>query len=51
LLAEGVAAVVEELPGDDPVVCVCPEWPVPAWEHPATSNDRAASAAIRIPSG
>jgi hypothetical protein len=46
-----VAAVVEELPGDDPVVCVCPEWPVPAWEHPATSNDRAASAAIRIPSG
>jgi len=50
-LAVGVAAVVEDGPGDAPVVCVCPEWLLPAWEHPATSNDRAISAVIRIPSG
>ena len=51
LLAVGVAAVVEDGPGDAPVVCVGPEWLLPAWEHPTTSNDRAISAAIRIPSG
>ena len=50
LLDDGVAAV-EEGPGDAPVVCVCPEWLLPACEHPTTSNDRAISAAIRIPSG
>jgi len=51
LLDDGVVAVVEEGPGDAPVVCVCPEWLPPPWEHPATSNDRAISAVIRIPSG
>ena len=51
LLAVGVAAVVEDGPGDAPVLCVCPEWLSPGWEHPTTSNDRAISAAIRIPSG
>ena len=51
LLAEGEAAVAEEPPGDDPVVCVCPEWLLPASEHPAISSDRATSAAIRIRSG
>jgi hypothetical protein len=51
LPAVGVAAVVEDGSGDAPVVCGCPEWLLPVSEHPTTSNDRAISAAIRIPSG
>ena len=50
-LLEGVVPVVEGGPGDAPVVCVCPEWLLPVWAPPTTSNDRAISAAIRIPSG
>ena len=52
LLTDGEAVAPEEV---WVVVGVCPDWLLPALEHPATSpaamTDTVISAAIRIPSG
>ena len=51
LLPDGALVVVGAVPDAWVVVGVCPEWLLPPCEHPATSNDTATSAAIRIPPG
>ena len=55
LLPDAAVVVVREVPDAWVVVGVCPEWlfspSKPPCEHPATSNDTATSAAIRIPPG
>ena len=52
LLTDGEATAPEDVWA---VVGVCPDWLLPACEHPATSpvarKDSAIIAAIRIPSG
>lgn len=52
LLTDGEVTVPEEA---GVVVCVCPDWPLPACEQaatgPATRKDTAIRPAIRIPQG
>jgi hypothetical protein len=50
---DGAAGLLVEAPIDElgTLVCGSPERSPTVCEHPATSNDTAASAAIRIPPG